>query len=197
VSLKPVLVPNGGSAASLGANITAEGVNFAVYSETASAIFVSLFDEQDRETDRFELDGHEGHIHFGQVAGIGAGAKYGLRAEGRFDPDQAYFFDPAKLLVDPYAKRLDRPFVRSPRLRLHRDEAEDTAPLIPKAIVTGSGGKLAQPRRKQPQLIYELNVRGYTMRHPSVQGPLRGTIGALTTHQIIDHCISLASIPSS
>jgi len=187
VTLKPRLVPNGGSAGALGATITAEGVNFAVYSETASALFVSLYDEQDRETDRFELDCHDGAIHSAQIAGIGAGAKYGLRADGRYDPDQAYFFDPHKLLVDPYAKRLDRPFVRSPRLRLPREDAVDTAPLIPKAIVIGGSGKPAQPRRKQPELIYELNVRGYTMRHPSVQGPLRGTIGALTTHQIIDH----------
>jgi glycogen operon protein len=187
VTLKPRLVPRGGNAEALGATITAEGVNFAVYSETASALWVCLYDEQGRETDRFALDGHEDNIHFGQVAGIGAGAKYGLRADGPYDPARGFLFDPAKLLVDPYAKRLDRPFVRSPRLCLPRGEAEDTAPLIPKAIVVGAGNKLAQPRRKQPELIYELNVRGYSMRHPDVQGPLRGTIGALTTPQIIDH----------
>ncbi|SEQ04060.1 glycogen operon protein [Devosia sp. YR412] len=181
------LVPNGGSIEKLGATVTEEGVNFAVYSESATAIWVSIFDEQDQETDRFELDVHREHIRAGLVAGLAAGARYGLRADGPYDPDQGYFFDPMKLLVDPYAKRLDRVFVRSPRLRLDRAEAVDTAPLIPKAIVTSDSAENILPRKKAPGLFYEMNVRGYTMRHPSVQGPLRGTIAALTTQRVIDH----------
>jgi len=185
--VKPVLVPGAGSPDKLGATLTAEGVNFAVYSETATVIWVSIYDELDQEVARIALDGHEDHIWFGLIGNIGAGAKYGLRADGRYDPDQGYFFDPHKLLVDPYARRLDRPFVRSPRLRLNRDEAVDTAPLIPKAIVLASDNKNAVPRRKTPGLFYELNVRGYTMRHPSVQGPLRGTLAGLTTKRVVDH----------
>lgn len=181
------LVPGAGSIEHLGATITPDGVNFAVYSEAASAIWVSLYDEQDQEIERFELDVHEDNIHAGLISGIGAGARYGLRADGRYDPDQGYFFDPAKLLVDPYARRLDRTFVRSPRLRLAREDAVDTAPLIPKAIVVGDGNENILPRKKTPSLFYELNVRGFTMRHPSVQGPLRGTIAGLTTKRVIDH----------
>ena len=185
--MQPKLVPQGGRTDRLGATVTAEGVNFAVYSETASAIWVSIYNELDKETDRFELDVHENHIHAGLVAGLGAGTRYGLRADGEYNPDQGLFFDPNKLLVDPYARRIDRVFVRSPRLRLPREDAVDTAPLIPKAIVVGGGNQPSQPRRKAPGLFYELNVRGYTMRHPSVQGPLRGTIAALTTQRVIDH----------
>ncbi len=186
--MKPQIVPNGGSADKLGATVTAAGINFAVYSETASALFVSLYDEADREIERFELDGHTDNIHHGLIAGIGPGTKYGLRADGPYDPDQGLHFDPNKLLVDPYARRLDRVFVRSPRLRLPREDAVDTAPLIPKAVVMSPElNKHATPRRKAPGLMYELNVRGYTMRHPSVQGPLRGTIAGLTTRRIIDH----------
>ncbi|RYE07608.1 MAG: glycogen debranching enzyme GlgX [Hyphomicrobiales bacterium] len=186
--VKPQLVPNGGSAEKLGATVTAEGINFAVYSESASALFVSLYDEADRETARFELDGHDDNIHHGLIAGIAPGAKYGLRADGPYDPDQGYNFDPNKLLVDPYARRLDRVFVRSPRLRLAREDAVDTAPLMPKAVILPPEiNKHAAPRRKAPGLMYELNVRGFTMRHPGVQGPLRGTIAALTTQRIIDH----------
>lgn len=185
--MKPVLVPGAGSPEKLGSTITAEGVNFAVYSEAATAIWVSIYDELDTEIGRFELDGLDDHIHHGLIAGIGAGAKYGFRADGKYDPDQGYFFDPNKLLVDPYARRLDRVYVRSPRLRLHRDEAVDTAPLVPKAIVSGATNKLIGPRRKTPGLFYELNVRGYTMRHPSVQGPLRGTLAGLTTRRVVDH----------
>lgn len=185
--MKPMLVPNGGSITHLGATASEAGVNFAVYSECATTIWVSIFDEQDQETDRFKLDVHQDHIHAGLVSGLGVGARYGLRADGPYDPDQGYFFDPMKLLVDPYAKRLDRVFVRSPRLRLDRAEAVDTAPLVPKAIVVGLGNENILPRKKAPGLFYEMNVRGYTMRHPSVQGPLRGTIAALTTQRVIDH----------
>ncbi len=185
--MKPEIIPGAGSPAQLGATVTPDGVNFAVYSESASAIWVSIFDEADKEVARLELDGHDDHIHHGLVAGLGAGTKYGLRADGRYDPDQGYFFDPNKLLVDPYAKRLDRTYVRSPRLRLPREEAVDTAPLIPKAVVSVPASELAQPRRKTPQAFYELNVRGFTMRHPSVQGPLRGTIAGLTTPRVIEH----------
>ncbi len=93
--------------------------------------------------------------------------------------------------VDPYAKRLDRPFVRSPRLRLPRAEAVDTAPLVPKAIVVGGGSIPLAPRRKAPQLFYELNIRGYTMRHPDVPPGLRGTVAGLGTPEVIDHLKAL------
>ena len=185
--MKPSIVPNGGRIDTLGATITAEGVNFAVYSESATKIWVSIYDEQDQETDRFELDVHQDNIRAGLIAGLGAGTHYGLRADGEYNPEQGYFFDPQKLLVDPYARRLDRVFVRSPRLRLDRQEAVDTAPLIPKAIVTGDGNEAIMPRNRAPKLMYELNVRGFTMRHPSVQGPLRGTVAGLTTKRVIDH----------
>ena len=171
----------------LGATVTAEGVNFAVYSETASALFVSIYDELDREIERFEMDVHRDNIHAVHIANLRPGARYGLRADGPYDPAQGYHFDPAKLLVDPYARRIDRVFVRSPRLRLPREDAVDTAPLIPKAIVVGERNEPAAPNAHRGELFYELNVRGFTMRHPGVQGPLRGTIAGLTTQRVIDH----------
>lgn len=185
--MQPQLVPNRGTIDRLGATLSAEGVNFAVYSESASAIWVSLFNEQDEETARFALDVRQDNIWAGFVAGIGAGTRYGLRADGEYNPEQGLFFDPQKLLVDPYARHLDRVFVRSPRLRLDRAEAVDTAPLVPKAIVVTPNDEQVLPRKKAPGLFYEMNVRGYTMRHPSVQGPLRGTIAGLTTQRVIDH----------
>ncbi|UYO00835.1 MAG: glycogen debranching protein GlgX [Devosia sp.] len=186
--MKPELVPNAGRTDALGATVTPEGVNFAVYSESATHIWVCLFDESDQEIDRFELDVHQDNIRAGLIANIGAGARYGLRADGPYDPDQALFFDPNKLLVDPYARHLDRVFVRSPRLRLAREDGVDTAPLVPKAIVRSGADDLSKPRKKKvPNLFYELNVRGFTMQHPSVQGPLRGTVAGLTTKRVIDH----------
>lgn len=172
----------------LGATTTEEGVDFAVYSETAEKMWVCLFDETDEETDRIELTRGEGNVWRTHVDGLTSGARYGLRADGRFEPEQGYCFDPNKLLVDPYARRIDRTFVRSPKLRLKRDESVDTAPLVPKAIVQEPAeGQALENNDQRPHLIYELNVRPFTMRHPSVQGPLRGTVAGLTTRFVIDH----------
>jgi glycogen operon protein len=171
-----------------GATVTDKGVGFSVYSETAEKIWVCLFDEMDEETDRVELTQDDGNIWHVHVDGIAAGARYGLRADGPFDREQGYYFDPNKLLVDPYARRLDRTFVRSPKLRLPREESVDTAPVMPKAIVQGPAeGTAFGPDDARPNLVYELNVRPFTMRHPSVQGPLRGTVAGLTTRFVIDH----------
>lgn len=185
--MTPRLMPNGGRAKPRGATLVAGGVNFSVYSETASAIFVCIFDAQDVEIGRFELDGHRDNVFYGMIMGIGAGVRYGLRADGPYDPEQGYYFDPNKLLLDPYARQIDRTFVRSPRLRLPRSAEEDTAPVMPKAIIVEEGGAPLSPRSEAPKLIYELNVRGFTMRHPSVQGPLRGTVAGLTTKQVVSH----------
>lgn len=115
---------------------------------------------------------HQDNIHAGLISGLAASARYGLRVDGEYNPDQGLFFDPMKLLVDPYADWLDRTFVRSPRLRLDRSEAVDTAALIPKAIVVAGSGEGIMPRKKAPGMFYEMNVRGYTMRHPGVQGSI-------------------------
>jgi glycogen operon protein len=176
------------SPAPLGATVTDTGVSFGVYSETAEKIWVCLFDDQDQETDRIELARGEGNVWSGHVDGLAANASYGLRADGRFDPSQGYYFDPNKLLVDPYARRIDRTFVRSPKLRLPREESVDTASLVPKAMVQEAVRAPEWQRdTDRPNLIYELNVRPFTMRHPSVQGPLRGTVAGMTTGFVIDH----------
>ena len=172
----------------LGATVTDTGVGFSVYSETAEKMWVCLFNEADEETDRVELargDANVWHVHIDELA---AGAKYGLRADGPYDRAQGFYFDPEKLLVDPYARRIDRTFVRSPKLRLPREESVDTAPVMPKALVMGPAeGEPLPDNSARPNLIYELNVRPFTMRHPSVQGPLRGTVAGLTTRFVIDH----------
>ncbi len=186
--MKLQLVRQGGSAARLGATVTPDGVNFAVYSEAAAAISVCVFDAADAEIGRFVLDGRDGAIHNGLIAGLGAGARYGLRADGPYDPDRGQHFDPFKLLVDPYARQLDRPYARLPQLRRPRSAEFDTAPFVPKAIVPAPfSEEPARPRRKLPELFYELNVRGYTMRDDTQPVALRGTLGGLMSRRVIDH----------
>lgn len=185
--MKPRLIPNGGQAEPRGATLVEGAVNFSVYSETATAIWVCIFDAADKEVARFLLDGRRGNVWFGFIEGVGPGTRYGLRADGPYDPAAGFYFDPNKLLVDPYAKLIDRPFKYDPLLGASRDAGEDTAALIPKAIVFEPSVDRLHPREAAPELIYELNVRGYTKQHPDVAAALRGTVSGLAEAQVLGH----------
>lgn len=187
----PELVRDAGRPQPLGADVVADGVNFAVRSATATQIWVSLFDERDAEIAMLPLEETEAGVHCGLVAGIGAGARYGLRAEGRYAPAEGFWFDPAKLLVDPYARQLDRHFVPDPRQFMRREGAGDSAPAVPKAFVVGPTPQVPRRRARGPQFIYELSVRGHTMLHPDVQDRLRGTVAALGEPAVVEHLVRL------
>lgn len=175
-----------------GAHVEASGVRFSVWSGAAERMWVSIFDETDRETDRLELARGEDGLFSLLVPGLGVGTRYGLRADGPYDPENGLWFDPDKLLVDPYALEIDRSYVYDPRLAARRGEGVDTAPLMPKAVVRSLPQAAVEPPRFRPGgLIYELNVRGFTMRHPAVPEHLRGTIGALAHPAVIRHLTGL------
>jgi glycogen operon protein len=166
----------------LGARPAARGFEFAVQARQAHAVELCLF-EGERET-RFAM-ARDGEI-FAVTLPVEPGQKYGLRAHGPWLPEQGLFFDPSKLLVDPYATQLDRRFVYDARLSQY---GVDTAALVPKAVVTAPLTALAPraPFFAPGGLIYELNVRGFSMKHPEVPAHLRGTIAALALPSIIDH----------
>src|SRR5262245_5769760 len=169
-----------GQASPLGISVFEDGINVAVVSRHAERVFICLFDDAgDREVARLGLPGRTGtDIHHGFVAGVKPGARYGLRADGPFDPARGHRFDAAKLLVDPYARRLDRPFVWHPDLAAPPAAAIDTAPLVPKAVVGGPGPHAIPLSPGSPTLIYEIAVKAFTKRHPEVPTSLRGTVAA-------------------
>ena len=113
--------------------------------------------------------------------------RYGLRADGPFDPAQGHRFDPAKLLVDPYAAALDRPFAWHPDLAAPRNAARDTAPLVPKAIVTAPMPQAPRAAPRQPGFIYEIAVKAFSQRHPDLPQAMRGTVAALAHPLMIEH----------
>lgn len=176
-----------------GAHVVDGGVEFAVWSGAAERVWVSLFDDSDREFERVELSRGEDGVHSRFVAGIGAGARYGLRADGRYDPAQGYWFDPGKLLTDPYARTIDWAYRYNMLLAAPRWQQFDTAPLMPKTLVPELVAEvpLAAPLFSQGGLIYELSVRGFTMRHPDVPANARGTLSALAHPAVIDHLLAL------
>ncbi|WP_374530334.1 glycogen debranching protein GlgX [Novosphingobium sp.] len=115
-----------------------------------------------------------------------AGTPYGYRAHGEWAPQHGRWFDPAKLLVDPYALELDRRYHYDPCLGHY---GADTAALVPRAIVPG---RLPKAKRRPPcfargGLIYEVNVRAFTMLHPEVPEAQRGTLAALAHPAVIAH----------
>ncbi|MCV9966513.1 glycogen debranching protein GlgX [Pararhizobium sp. BT-229] len=179
-------MPNPPAPALLGATIGNDGTTFAVWSTSASGIELCLFDKAgDSELRRLPMQRGEDGLHSLTVSDAPAGTRYGFRAWGQYAPDQGLWFDPAKLLVDPYARELDRPFRYEPRLSTFGD---DTADLVPKAIVTEpQTAPSAAPLFQPGGLIYEVAVRPFTKLHPQVPENLRGTVGALAHPAIIAH----------
>lgn len=173
----------------LGATVTREGIRFAAWSQAARRLWVSIFDEQgNREIERLELQPEGEGVHALFVAGLGQGIRYGFRADGDYAPERGLWFDPAKLLTDPYAVEIDRSYVYDWRLAQRRGEGADTAPLMPKAIAAALPKPVqAAPPLFQPGgLIYEVPVRAFTMLHPDIP-EMRGTVAALAHPAVIEH----------
>ncbi|TGQ51284.1 glycogen debranching enzyme GlgX [Mesorhizobium sp. M1C.F.Ca.ET.193.01.1.1] len=174
----------------LGAIVTSEGIRFAVWSSSSRRSWVSIFDDTGAcEVERLELR-PEGEGVFAVFApGFAAGTRYGFRADGDYAPEHGFWFDPDKLLTDPYAIEIDRPYRYHWRLAAKRKEGVDTAPLMPKAIARPLPKPLpSKPPLFQPGgLIYEFNVRSFTRLHPDVPEAHRGTVAALAHPAIIEH----------
>jgi len=185
---------NAGTADACGAAVVAGGARFRVWSGSADKVWLCLFDDAgEAEVARVEmaLVGHGLREAF--VAGAAPGLRYGLRTDGRFDPDNGFWHDPDKLLMDPYALEIDRPYRYAPELGARRGEGRDTAPLMPKAVLTEPPPRLAAkaPVFRPGGFVYEINVRGFTMKHPDVPAPLRGTVAALAHPAVLDHLTTL------
>lgn len=167
----------------LGAHPTPHGTLFAVRARDAEFVELCFFKES-QET-RVPLQ-HDGDVFRTFVANVGPGLRYGYRASGPWSPERGFFFDPSKLLVDPYALTLDDRFKFDSRLA---ERSVDTADLVPKAIVTAQLLPVSPrpPVFRPGGLIYELNVRSFTRLHFEIPPHLRGTIGALGHPAIISH----------
>jgi glycogen debranching enzyme len=167
-----------------GAIVHDHGTRFCVFSAHARSIDLCLF-EADTETQRLALVPDGKGMFSLDVPGIGPGTRYGFRADGVYDPDRGLWFDPSKLLTDPYATELDRPYRHDPRLSQF---GVDTAPLVPKAVVRQHASvQREKPRFSPGGLIYEVAVRPFTMLHPDVPDALRGTVAALAHPSVIAH----------
>ncbi|MEM1064728.1 MAG: glycogen debranching protein GlgX [Pseudomonadota bacterium] len=184
----------------LGATPDEGGVNFAVFSTHATRMTLCLFDSDGFET-RIDLPEREGDVWHGHVAGIKPGQRYGYRAYGPYRPDHGHRFNPNKLLLDPYARRITGHPVWDDALMGYTVGAaaadlsfdpRDSAPMMPRCIVEAP---LTFPEPRRPSIplkdtiVYEAHVRGMTMQHPAVTAP--GSYAALATDPILDHLTKL------
>ena len=178
----------------LGVVPVAGGVNVAVFSAHAEAIEICLFDPAgEAELARLFLPGRTGPVFHGHLPGVAPGTRYGLRAHGRWQPEAGHRFNPAKLLLDPFAAAIDRPFCLSSALfdpaEARFPDPADSAAGMPKAIVLASPEPAPPPPRFDwdRQVIYELHVRGFTLRHPAIPPAQRGTFAGLAHPAAVAH----------
>ena len=178
----------------LGANWDGQGVNFAVFSENATAVELCLFDGTDEtvETTRIRVKERTNGIWHIYLPGLGPGQQYGYRMYGPYEPQAGHRFNPSKLLIDPYAKAISGTISWNDALfgyeLGHPEEDQsfsdtDSAPFIPKSVVIDprfdwEGDKLPRiPYHRS--IIYETHVKGFTKLHPAIPEEIRGTYAAI------------------
>ena len=185
----------------LGATARDGGTNFAVASGVADAMVLCLFDESGAET-QIPLRDHDAGVWHAFLPGIGAGQAYGYRVTGPYDPARGLRCNPAKLLLDPYARAFSGALTFGPEVfgYLARDpdapSTADSAASVPRSLVTADEAfgwrDDTRPRyRLCDTIIYELHVKGFTMRHPEIPPELRGTYAGLGHEAAIAHLVDL------
>ncbi|MGA7418492.1 MAG: glycogen debranching protein GlgX [Acidimicrobiales bacterium] len=195
-----------GSPYPLGATWDGEGVNFAIFSEHATAVELCLFDtpESSEPSAQVSMPAATDRVWHAYLPDVRPGALYGYRIDGPYAPDEGHRFNPAKLLIDPYAKAVSGTIRWSDELFGYTigDPAEDlsldprdSAGAMPKCVVADPAftwGDDTSPNTPWNRtVIYECHVRGMTMGHPGVPEHLRGTYLGLASDPIIDHLVGL------
>ncbi|WP_066380151.1 MULTISPECIES: glycogen debranching protein GlgX [unclassified Anabaena] len=183
----------------LGAYWDGKGTNFALFSENATGVDLCLFDEDGGEI-RLPLTEKTNFVWHGYVPGVGPGNRYGFRVHGPWSPEVGHRFNPNKLLIDPYAKAIDREVIHDQAIfgyswdALAADLAfsdVDNAEIVPKCVVVdesfdwGEDKLLYTPWHET--VIYETHVKGLTKLHPEVPEELRGTYAGLAHPAVISH----------
>jgi glycogen operon protein len=197
-----------GQPAPLGATWDGEGVNFALFSAHATGVDLCLFDSDEpaRETARFKLPEFTHQVWHGYVPRLKPGQLYGYRVYGPHKPQQGHYFNPHKLLLDPYARAIAGTFAWEDGDRLFgytvgHAEAElsldrrDSAAQLPKCVVVDPAFDWEGDRPPRTPLaesiIYEAHVKGLTARHPQVPPALRGTYLGLACAPVLNHLKAL------
>ncbi|MGN1394277.1 MAG: glycogen debranching protein GlgX [Succinivibrionaceae bacterium] len=164
-----------GSEAPLGALLLDGGCNFSVWAPEASGVTIVLFTTEEEEICRIPLKCKINGIWYGFITGVEAGQLYAYSVDGKNSPKDGVVFDSSKLLIDPYAKRLNRPMIWNYDLYLH-----DSNKFLSKSVVVDDNDfdwqGVKKPRITRDKVIlYETHVKGFTKLHPEIPEDIRGT----------------------
>jgi glycogen operon protein len=183
----------------LGATSSSKGTNFAVFSEGATRVDLCLFDAVGKQTDCVTLRERTAHVWHCLLCDIKPGQLYGYRVHGPWEPEKGRRFNPAKLLIDPYAKAISGKVDWKAPIFGHdaasgndlKIDTQDSAAGIPKCVVIES--KFDWEGDCRPELpladsaVYEVHVRGFSMRNPEIPEKLRGTYAGLSHEASINY----------
>jgi isoamylase len=186
----------------LGATWDGAGVNFALFSEHATAVELCLYDPADpgRERQRVPMPEQTNEVWHVYLPEARPGLLYGYRVHGPYEPTDGHRFNPAKLLLDPYAKAIASDVkwhdaVFGYRIGAEAEDLEpddrDSAPYVPKSVVVDAAFSWGDDRAPgtpwHKTIIYEMHVKGFTARHPDVPRELRGTYAGLASPAAVEY----------
>ncbi|MFP5576955.1 MAG: glycogen debranching protein GlgX [Acidimicrobiia bacterium] len=185
-----------GRAYPLGATYDGAGTNFSLFSEIADRVELCLFERSGDEV-RHELVEVDAHCWHAYLPGVGPGQHYGFRVHGPWDPAAGHRCNPAKLLMDPYARAVTGTVDWDEACFSHRlddpsaPNVDDSAPHVPKSVVVNPffhwGNDHAPGTPLEDTIIYEVHVKGFTQRMPGIPDDLRGTYAGLAHPVAIQH----------
>ncbi|WP_433176060.1 glycogen debranching protein GlgX [Actinoallomurus sp. CA-150999] len=180
----------------LGAHYDGAGTNFALFSETATRVELCLFDDEGRET-RLDLPETSAFVWHGYLPSVVPGQRYGYRVHGPYDPRQGRRCNPAKLLLDPYAKAIEGEVDWDQSVFSYRfgdpfsRNDDDSAAHMPKSVVINPYFDWMTDRYPRTPyhetIIYEAHVKGLTKLHPDIPEAQRGTYLGLAHPAVIDY----------
>ena len=187
----------------LGATVNEHGVNFALFSENATAVDLCLFDDASAPSETMRLPMYErtNQVWHCLVPGLKAGQIYGYRVHGPFEPSQGHRFNPAKLLLDPYAKAITGLVAWGPEMFGYAQDgsedadlkldSRDNAPCMPKSVVVDDafdwGRDPVLDIGQAESVYYELHVKGFSRLCPHIPEEIRGSYAALAHPFAIDY----------
>jgi glycogen operon protein len=189
-----------GAAYPLGASCDGVGTNFAIFSEIAEGVDLCLLDADGTE-ERIPLREVDGFVWHGYLHGVGPGQRYGYRVRGPHRPAAGHRCNPAKLLLDPYAKAVEGSVTFGQAVfgykfaRPRQQDTTDSAPFMPRSVVASPFFDWANDRSPHTpyhqSVIYEAHVAGLTRLHPDVPEHERGTYAGLAHPAVIDYLTRL------
>ena len=186
--------------ATLGEQFGVAGTNFAIASSVADGVTLCLFDEAGAET-QIPVRDNDADVWHVFVPGVGPGQAYGYRVAGPWDPARGLRCNPAKLLLDPYAKAISGSVTFGPEV-LGQDETDpakpsalDSAPYVQRSLIVDTAFSWQDDKRPwyryADAVLYEIHVKGFTMRHPDIPPELRGTYAGLAHEAVTGYLTGL------